>query len=117
MKETINVGDQIVYKAGFGDDLPKITRVTQMEVTDYAREKYGDEREEASLELVEDNRVCISLENGHWCYSEQVDLELTQKLWELEEKAIEDLPTEMGVDYPLGRYIQQRLDEVAEEAV
>lgn len=114
MKETIKIGDQIVYHGGFGDALPSISRIIQMEVTDYAREKYGQERTEVSLELVEDNRVCITLENGHWCYSEQVDIELTQKLWELEDTKTEDLPTEMDVNCPLGGYIQQRLDEELE---
>ena len=68
----IVVGDWVVYRGGFGNDLPRPVKVSQMEVTDWAREKDGQIREVVSLELVKANRVLFILGDGHWCYADQI---------------------------------------------
>ena len=50
----------------------KFRQLIDITVTDYPREKYGDDREEADWELVRLNRVCVCLNNGHWAYGEQI---------------------------------------------
>ena len=68
-KRIIRKGTQVVYRGGFGADAPKIAVVTGVERTEYPREKYGDEVESVHL----DDHYVLTLNNGHWCYSDQVD--------------------------------------------
>jgi hypothetical protein len=69
----VGVGDVVVMRPGFGGDAPIQARVTQMEITRGARQKSGKSVQFAGWHLIEANRVIFSLDNGHWCYSEQVD--------------------------------------------
>jgi hypothetical protein len=70
----IRIGDIITYRPGFGSQAPKQAVIRGMEVTKRQREKYGEQVSQVSEELVWKNRVCFDFEDGHWCYSEQVDL-------------------------------------------
>jgi hypothetical protein len=80
MSNRIKVGDQVVYKGCFGMFPPTTVTVTGMELTRRPREKDGEHRESVSWEEVRANRVIFSLEDGHWCYSDQICKEETQAL-------------------------------------
>lgn len=71
---SINVGDVIQYRGGFGLDAPSQAKVTSLEVTQFPREKYGEKVAQVSYGIVEQNRCLFSLDNNHWCYSDQVVL-------------------------------------------
>jgi hypothetical protein len=65
----IKRGSQVLYRGGFGRDAQTVASVTGIEVTENARQKYGDEVNEVTL----DAHYVLTLNNGHWCYSDQVD--------------------------------------------
>jgi hypothetical protein len=71
---TIKIGDSITYRGCFGSDRPKQAVVEHMEVTAQRRSKYGESVREVGVDMVKENRVLFSLSDGHWCYSDQVDL-------------------------------------------
>ena len=70
----IKIGDQIRYRGGWGNDPEKVARVTALDVTDQPNEKYGESVEEVSVDLVRNDVVLFCLDDGHWCYSSQIDL-------------------------------------------
>ena len=74
MSETIKVGDDVVWRGGFGQDMPLSAMVEGMTLTEHPREKYGMEVDKVSVQNVQENRVVFDLDNGHWCYSEQIEL-------------------------------------------
>jgi len=108
MTDTIKVGDRVMWRGSFGSNYPRPATVCGITVTDWPREKYGQDRDEASLELVAANRVIFSLTNGHWCYSEQIDMVRTKKLWEILGKPKEELPLYIGDPY-FGEVIEELL--------
>ena len=65
----IKRGSQVIYRGGFGRDPQRIASVTGIEVTENVRQKYGDEVDAVTL----DANYVLTLNNGHWCYSDQVD--------------------------------------------
>ena len=72
-KEKIRVGDTIQYRPAWGTDPSKRVKVVSLEVTKESREKYGSRVSVVTYSEVADNRVCFDLDDGHWCYSSQVD--------------------------------------------
>ena len=74
MSKTIKIGDTVVWRGCFGHDMPLSATVEGMTLTDNPREKYGMEVDKVYKRDVRDNRVVFDLDNGHWCYSEQIDL-------------------------------------------
>jgi hypothetical protein len=68
----VRIGDNVKWRGCFGMDAPRSAVVTGLEITDAPRTKYGREVEEASWELVRQNRVLFTLDNGHWAYGEQI---------------------------------------------
>ena len=72
--DKIELGDVLTVRGCFNMDEPQSVTIEAMEVTEHARERYGDPRAVVPVELVQANRVVFSLTNGHWCYSEQVQL-------------------------------------------
>jgi hypothetical protein len=69
----VHVGDDLIYRPGFGDDLPTQVTIKAMTVTEIARDKYGEDVHEVDYSLVQDNKVVFILNDNHWCYSDQVD--------------------------------------------
>jgi hypothetical protein len=72
MKNIINVGDMVTYRGGFGGDPPKRAKVVGLTLTDEPREKYGQEVLSVDVQSVKANRVLFDLDDGHWCYSDQI---------------------------------------------
>ena len=70
----IKIGDMITYRGGFGTESPKRVSVVGLTLTDTPRSKYGEDVREVARWQIDDNRVLFSLDDGHWCYSEQVTI-------------------------------------------
>lgn len=68
----LKVGDEVMWRGGFGDDPAKVAKVVQIEITEQARSKYGVSVDSVHWDMVKANKTLISLDNGHWCYGEQV---------------------------------------------
>ena len=68
----LKIGDKVAWRGSWGAGPLQEAIIENITVTDYPREKYGDDREEADWELVRLNRVCVCLNNGHWAYGEQI---------------------------------------------
>ena len=66
----IRIGTKVVYRGGFGFEGRKVARVTHIEQTFHPNEKYGHEVDEVTYS--QDHYV-LNLDDGHWCYSHQVD--------------------------------------------
>ncbi len=73
----IRIGDTIVYRPGFNSGPPTKAVVDGLTITEHPREKYGNDVSCVDEDLVRKNRVLFSLADGHWCYSEQIDLSKT----------------------------------------
>jgi len=65
----IRKGSQVLYRGSWGRDPQKIAEVIAIEQTQGPNEKYGDEVDAVTL----DDHYVLTLNNGHWCYSYQVD--------------------------------------------
>lgn len=68
-QKIIQEGTKVLYRGGFGRDPQRVAIVTGIERTKFPREKYGDEVDSVTL----DENYVLNLDNGHWCYSDQVD--------------------------------------------
>ena len=67
----IKKGTKIYYRPCFGLFDPKMVKVTGIIKSQYKRCKYGDEVESVSIT---DKDYCVFLlDDGHWCYGEQID--------------------------------------------
>ena len=71
--EKIRVGDTVQYRPAWGTSPSKRVKVVSLEATEESREKYGSKVSVVTYSEVADNRVCFDLDDGHWCYSSQVD--------------------------------------------
>ena len=71
-EQMLCVGDLVMWRGGFGKDEAKCATVTGLELTRDQRTKYGTPTQSCTWERVEENRVLITLDNGHWCYGSQV---------------------------------------------
>lgn len=72
MSNVLKVGDKVMWRGTFGMDPVKEAVVVGIEVTSTPRTKYGTVVEKTSWNMVKANRTLLSLDNGHWCYGEQV---------------------------------------------
>ncbi len=71
----ITVGSTIVYRPSFGYGMPKEAKVVGLTLTAYPRCKEGVEVPAVAKEAIQANKVLFDLDDGHWCYSEQVELQ------------------------------------------
>ena len=70
MKDTLKIGDTVLWRGGFGSETAKLAVVEGIEIT--GGYKYGDSVEEVPWSEVYDRNVTVDLENGHWAYAEQI---------------------------------------------
>jgi hypothetical protein len=80
MKTNIKIGDKVVYRGAWGSLQPVTVTVESMDITQEPRDKYGDEVKEATFDQIRQNRVLFVLSDGHWAYSDQIDIEATLAL-------------------------------------
>lgn len=67
----IKVGTKVKYRGCFGMDAPTIAEVTHIERSEYKRDKYVVVVD--SVPFSEREYCVFCLNNGHWCYGEQID--------------------------------------------
>jgi len=67
----ISVGDTVMWRGAWGSEPPKQAKIVYMELCVREREKYGIEVEKAYF--VDKNRLCVSLDSGHWAYGFQIE--------------------------------------------
>ena len=65
----IRKGSQVLYRGSWGRDAQTVAEVIAIEQTQGPNEKYGDEVDAVTL----DDHYVLTLNNGYWCYSYQVD--------------------------------------------
>lgn len=70
-KNIIKVGTIVQYRGGFGADAPTIVKVIGIEKSQNKRNKCG--KPVVSVPFAEKDYCVFDLDNGHWCYGEQVD--------------------------------------------
>ena len=68
----LKIGDKVAWRHAWGTGPLDEACIEAITVTDYPREKYGNDRGEACWGLVHENRVCVSLSNGKWAYGSQI---------------------------------------------
>lgn len=103
----LKMGDPVVYRPDYGHDNPVVAYITGLSITEEPRDKYGDDVESVSVDVVVDNRCCFCLDDGHWAYSDQIDLSMTQTLHEALRLPVDRLPEMLGrgIDF----WIESRL--------
>jgi len=63
--KNLKLGDKVNWRGGFGKDLPKVAKVTNIVVLNKTVESvaWGE---------VQSRAVVLDLDNDHWCYGNQV---------------------------------------------
>ena len=71
--DKLKVGDEVIWRGSWGKDLPKVVKVTCIEVKDI---------NVSSIEWVNSgNRsVVVDLDNGHWAYGFQIQKKIKNNL-------------------------------------
>ena len=71
MNNTLEIGDQVFWRGGFGTDKVQMATVEEIEIT--GGYKYGDSVDEVDWSEVYDRNVVVSFsDNNHWAYGEQI---------------------------------------------
>lgn len=74
MKDTLNIGDTVVWRGAWGHDEPKDAKVTHIEKCEPMM-KNGESVSYVPWSEVNSRQIVVDLDNGHWAYGNQ----LTQK--------------------------------------
>ncbi len=70
MKDTLKIGDTVLWRGGFGSEPARLAVVEGIEITNGG--KYGDSVDEVPWSEVYDRNVTVDLYNDHWAYGEQI---------------------------------------------
>lgn len=68
---TITKGTQVRYRGCFGTAQPEVVKVVRIERSIETHSKYG--KKVASVPFEEREYCIFDLDNGHWCYGDQID--------------------------------------------
>ncbi len=68
-KITLKVGDQVMWRGGFGGDAPLKAKVTGIELCK-AGEKYGESVDQVFWK--NKDRIVVDLDNDHWARGHQI---------------------------------------------
>jgi hypothetical protein len=68
----LKIGDQGMWRGGFGAAAPRLARIVSMELCEHERGKYGKPVLAADLEVK--NRLVVDLDNGAWAYGSQIEV-------------------------------------------
>lgn len=71
-KRYLRIGDIVLWRGDFGMAEPKESVITDMEITEEPRAKYGKSVKVVRWEYVKENRVLFHFDNRHWAYSDQI---------------------------------------------
>lgn len=66
----LRVGDEVIWRGGWGRNAPTRATVTHIEILDGTSAKHGLDTDEVAWEA-SDNFV-VDLDNGHWAYGSQL---------------------------------------------
>ena len=71
--DKLKVGDEVIWRGSWGNDLPKVVKVTCIEVNDI---------NVSSIEWVNSGsrNVVVDLDNGHWAYGFQIAKKIKNNL-------------------------------------
>ncbi len=71
--EKLKVGDEVIWRGSWGKDLPKVVKVTCIEINDINVSSIDWDK-------VESRSVVVDLDNGHWAYGFQIAKKITNNL-------------------------------------
>jgi len=71
MKNKLKVGDEVMWRGGWGSDAPQKARITNIDIYCDGG-KYGDEVEECDWDEVTRDNCVVGLDNDHWAYGNQI---------------------------------------------
>jgi hypothetical protein len=72
IKDVLSVGDVVNWRGSWGSDEPKQAKVEQIYKAQYLGDKEGKRVKQADWSDVKDRDYIIDLDNGHWCYANQI---------------------------------------------
>ena len=77
MAGALAIGHRVWWRGSFGEDDPRLVRVTGLSVAEPGGSgKWGEPADSVSWGILDDprepRRVVLDLANGHWCYGFQV---------------------------------------------
>ena len=70
MAKQIKIGSRVMWRGGWGRDPAVEAKVERIEETDEPHDTDG--REVDSIDFENRERSVIDLDNGHWCYGDQI---------------------------------------------
>ena len=70
MAKQIKIGSKVMWRGSWGSDPAVEAKVERIEETQEPHEKDG--REVAFIDFEDRERSVIDLDNGHWCYGDQI---------------------------------------------
>jgi len=70
MKKNLTIGDEVKWRGSFGNDTPKKAKVTGIEINCVG--KYGEDVITADWSKIKGRDSVIDLDNGKWCYGNQI---------------------------------------------
>ena len=70
MAKQIKIGSRVMWRGSWGSDPAVEAQVVAIEETDEPHEKDG--RTVDSIDFEDRERSVIDLDNGHWCYGDQI---------------------------------------------
>lgn len=70
MAKQIKIGSRVMWRGSWGHDPAVEAKVESIEETQHPHEKYGCEV--AFIDFEDRERSVIVLDNGHWCYGDQI---------------------------------------------
>ena len=70
-KKQIKVGSRVMWSGGWGSEPAVEAKVERIEETDEPHDKYG--REVDCIDFEDRDCAVLDLDNGHWCYGDQIE--------------------------------------------
>lgn len=72
---TLRIGDTVIWRGGWGKQSPQEATISGLNLTACPLSKDTIESlDSVAWSLVEENRVLVDLDNGHWAYGYQIAL-------------------------------------------
>jgi len=68
----LRIGDRVNWRGAWGSESIRKVTIESLEVTEYPREKYGDEVSEVSWQVIKENRCVVGIDSGNWAYGSQI---------------------------------------------
>ena len=66
------VGDQVMWRGGFGGDVPKPATIQGIELVNNGNKEDTEPVDEVTDEQMNGRNVIVDLTNGHWAWGNQI---------------------------------------------